>query len=157
MVSLLQFGGVEWVSCRGWPEASFSQGDTWKRLISKYIQAMPSSGSMSEAEEQVAIRGASVAVIHAISAKVGDAARVSQSAAPRASQALVLPLFAAEDVVIFRFPTIVAVPGRCRVECGYKARREPGESHKCDGISMDSLITAAARALAAGDPLAALN
>src|SRR3954452_4887122 len=25
--------GVEWVSCRGPPEASFSQGDTWKRLI----------------------------------------------------------------------------------------------------------------------------
>src|SRR5271156_3516694 len=32
-----------------------------------------------------------------------------------------------------------------------------GESYKCDGISMDSLITAAARALAMGDPLGALN
>ena len=32
-----------------------------------------------------------------------------------------------------------------------------GGSNKCDGISMDSLITAAARALAAGDPLGALN
>src|SRR3954470_14869468 len=32
-----------------------------------------------------------------------------------------------------------------------------GESDKCGGISMDSLITAAARALAAGDPLGALN
>jgi hypothetical protein len=32
-----------------------------------------------------------------------------------------------------------------------------GESDKYDGISMDSLITAAARALAAGDPLAALK
>src|SRR5262245_1165363 len=30
-------------------------------------------------------------------------------------------------------------------------------SYKCDGIPMDSLITAAARALAAGDPLGALN
>src|SRR5438132_11804138 len=30
-------------------------------------------------------------------------------------------------------------------------------SDKCGGISMDSLITAAARALAAGDPLGALN
>src|SRR5919202_233948 len=32
-----------------------------------------------------------------------------------------------------------------------------GGSDKCDGIPMDSLITAAARALAAGDPLGALN
>src|SRR5213594_64200 len=32
-----------------------------------------------------------------------------------------------------------------------------GGSDKCDGIPMDSLITAAARALAAGDPLAALQ
>jgi hypothetical protein len=40
---------------------------------------------------------------------------------------------------------------------GCRAGRQPGESDKCDGISMDSLITAAARALAAGDPLAALN
>lgn len=33
----------------------------------------------------------------------------------------------------------------------------PGRSYKCDGISMDALIAAAARALAAGDPLAALK
>lgn len=33
----------------------------------------------------------------------------------------------------------------------------PGESDKCDGIAMDPLIAAAARALAAGDPLAALK
>src|SRR5712671_4024461 len=32
-----------------------------------------------------------------------------------------------------------------------------GGSYKCDGIPMDSLITAAARALASGDPLGALN
>jgi hypothetical protein len=31
------------------------------------------------------------------------------------------------------------------------------ESYKCDGIPMDALITAAARALAAGDPVGALN
>jgi hypothetical protein len=37
-------------------------------------------------------------------------------------------------------------------------RRGPdGGSDKCDGIPMDSLITAAARALAAGDPLGALK
>ncbi len=40
---------------------------------------------------------------------------------------------------------------------GHKTRRLPGESDKCDAISMDSLITAAARALATGDPLAALK
>jgi hypothetical protein len=104
MVSLLQFGGVEWVSCRGPPEASFSQGDTWKRLISRYIQAMPSTGSMSEAEEQIAIRGASVAVIHAISAKVGEAAMPSQPAAPRVRHALALRFFAAVSVVILGLP-----------------------------------------------------
>src|SRR5215467_12226468 len=32
-----------------------------------------------------------------------------------------------------------------------------GGSYKCDGISMDSLITAAGRALATGDPLGALK
>jgi DNA-binding transcriptional ArsR family regulator len=32
-----------------------------------------------------------------------------------------------------------------------------GESYKCDGIAMDAVIAATARALAAGDPLAALN
>src|SRR4051794_26097812 len=32
-----------------------------------------------------------------------------------------------------------------------------GESDKCGGIGLDSLITAAARALAAGDPFGALN
>jgi hypothetical protein len=36
-------------------------------------------------------------------------------------------------------------PGRCRVEGGCKARRKPRESDKCDGISMHSLIMAAAR------------
>src|SRR5260370_37872855 len=36
-------------------------------------------------------------------------------------------------------------------------RVSKGRSDKCGGIAMDSLITAAARALAAGDPLGALN
>lgn len=35
--------------------------------------------------------------------------------------------------------------------------RLAGESNKCDGIAMDSLITAAARSLAHGDPLLALK
>jgi tetratricopeptide (TPR) repeat protein len=52
------------------------------------------------------------------------------------------------------------VEARCRLSLpqrGWNARRNQLESDECDGISMDSLITAAARALAAGDPLAALN
>src|ERR1700692_1583760 len=41
---------------------------------------------------------------------------------------------------------------------GYSKRRASnGGSDKCDGIPTDSLITAAARALAAGDPLGALK
>src|ERR1700730_18416375 len=41
---------------------------------------------------------------------------------------------------------------------GYsKHRASNGGSDKCDGIPMDSLITAAARALAVGDPLGALK
>jgi hypothetical protein len=41
---------------------------------------------------------------------------------------------------------------------GYSKRLVSNEgSYKCDGIRMDSLITAAARALAAGDPLGALK
>src|SRR5580692_9465221 len=41
---------------------------------------------------------------------------------------------------------------------GYSRRRASEDgSYKCDGNLMDSLITAAARALAAGDPLGALK
>src|SRR2546428_11286918 len=39
----------------------------------------------------------------------------------------------------------------------FSAGYRNGGSDKCDGIPMDSLITAAARALAAGDPLRALK
>src|SRR2546428_1045654 len=39
----------------------------------------------------------------------------------------------------------------------FSAGYRNGGSYKCDGIPMDSLITAAARALAAGDPFGALN
>src|SRR6201996_7950565 len=45
--------------------------------------------------------------------------------------------------------------GLCRG--GLNAGIRNDESYKCGGISMDSLITAAARALAAGDPIGALN
>src|SRR6201987_1982915 len=39
----------------------------------------------------------------------------------------------------------------------FSAEPRRGGSDKCDGIRMDSLITAAARALSAGDPLGALK
>ena len=58
----------------------------WKRLISTYIVVMPWIEKMLEPEEQSAIVGAAFAAIHAISAKVGEAARASQPAAPRASR-----------------------------------------------------------------------
>jgi hypothetical protein len=85
-------------------EANFSQGDRWKRLISTYIVVMPSIGRMLEPREQSAIEGAWFAAINAMSAKVGEAARPSQPAAPRACQARSPALSAAEDVVIFPAP-----------------------------------------------------
>src|SRR5262249_57287995 len=57
----------------------------------------------------------------------------------------------------------VHASGVCRsgvVECPcdrFSPGRREGGSDKCGGIRMDSLITAAARALAAGDPLGALK
>jgi hypothetical protein len=83
-------------------EASFSQGDRWKRLISTYIAVMPSIGSMLW--EQIAIGGAWFAAIQAMSAKVGEAARLSQPAAPRACHARATDLLAAEGVAIFGLP-----------------------------------------------------
>ena len=50
--------------------------------------------------------------------------------------------------------TACFVDGR---EIDLSRRVSNGESYKCGGIPMDSLISAAARALAAGDPLGALN
>src|SRR5206468_9061069 len=50
------------------------------------------------------------------------------------------------------------VPVSCLVIAGYaSARRRQGVSDKYGGIPMDSQIAAAARALAVGDPLGALN
>src|SRR5271165_5521027 len=103
MVSLLD-RAVGQVRGRLRPEANFSQGDRWNRLISRYIAVMGSVPGMLEPEEQSAIGGASFAAIHAMSAKVGEAARPSQPAAPRGRQAHPLPLSAAEDVVIFWAP-----------------------------------------------------
>jgi hypothetical protein len=103
MVSLLCFA-VGQVRYRGRPEASFSHGDRWKRLISRYIVVMPSIGSMLDPEEQRATGRASFAGIHAMSAKLGEAARPSQPAAPGGWQTHPVPLLAAEDVVIFPLP-----------------------------------------------------
>src|SRR5207247_5689244 len=47
--------------------------------------------------------------------------------------------------------------GGCRSRDKLSAGCRDDGSYKCDGIPMDSLITAAARALAAGDPFGALN
>jgi hypothetical protein len=105
---------------------------------------MPSTGRMFEPEEQSAIVGALFNAIHAMSPNVGEAARASQPAAPPACQAIGLPLFAAEGVVIFRLP-IAAIPDRRRIERECNAQQKRRESDKCGGISTGSLITAAAR------------
>jgi hypothetical protein len=65
---------------------------------------MPSIGGTLEPEEQRVIGDASFAAIHAMSAKVGEAARLSQPAALRGCQTDPLPVFAAEDIVIFPLP-----------------------------------------------------
>jgi hypothetical protein len=64
-------------------EISFSQGAEWKALISKYIGVIPLSG---DAAEQSISGGplAETPLSSAMKAKVGAAARHSQSAAPRA-------------------------------------------------------------------------
>jgi hypothetical protein len=83
-------------------EARFSQRGRWKRLVGRYIAVMPWI-DMLEPEEQSATVGATYAAIHAISAKVREAARVIHPAA-RAWEALAPPRLAAEDIVIFRLP-----------------------------------------------------
>jgi hypothetical protein len=66
------------------PENSFSHGERWKRLISKYIQTMLPMGSKPSADEQI-IASTSFAEIQAINAKVGEAARPIQPATSRVS------------------------------------------------------------------------
>ena len=68
-------------------EISFSQGAEWKTLISKYIGTIPLSGDASCAAEQSISGGPPprTPVSSAMMAKVGAAARDSQSAAPRAA------------------------------------------------------------------------
>jgi hypothetical protein len=65
-------------------EISFSQGAKWKALISKYIGTIPLSGDASCVAEQSISSGPPprTPVSSAMMAKVGAAARHSQSAAP---------------------------------------------------------------------------
>jgi hypothetical protein len=68
-------------------EISFSQGAEWKALISKYIGTIPLSGDASCAVEHIIAicPPPRTPVSSAMIAKVGAAARHSQSAAPRAA------------------------------------------------------------------------
>jgi hypothetical protein len=86
-------------------ETSFSQGAEWKALISKYIGTIPLSGDASCAAEQ-SISGGPPPRSSAMIAKVGAAARHSQSAAPRAA-ALPLP---AQAPAVSRWVAIIVVP-----------------------------------------------
>jgi hypothetical protein len=67
-------------------EISFSQGAEWNALISKYIGTIPLSGDASGAAEQSMSGGPPPKPVNsAMMAKVGAAARQSQSAAPSAA------------------------------------------------------------------------
>src|SRR5260370_36161434 len=75
-----------WASLRRL-EISFSQGAEWKALISKYIGTIPLSDDESCAVEHIIaiFPPPRTPVSSAMIAKVGAAARHSQSAAPRAA------------------------------------------------------------------------
>lgn len=100
---------------------------------------MPSTGSSVLPAAHIDSGGASVAEISAIAANTGAAASASHAGFPVA-------LFAAADIAMLRRGWFDEPRDGLRA----------GESYKCDAI-MDSLIKAAARALAAGDALAALD
>jgi hypothetical protein len=68
---------------------SFSQGAEWKALISKYIGTIPLSADPCPAEQSAAIGPSlSTPVSSAMIAKVGDAAKYSQSTMTRPAAAL---------------------------------------------------------------------
>jgi len=90
-------------SCRERAEASFSQGDKWKKLISKYIQAMPPMGRMPGPDEHI-MACMSFAENQAINAKVGEAARPSQLAASRDGWVSAGRFLASMNIVIFELP-----------------------------------------------------
>jgi hypothetical protein len=68
------------------PEISLSQGAEWKALISPYIGTMPVIADASPADEQSMSGGPPrTPVSSAMVAKVGAAAKDSQSVAPNAA------------------------------------------------------------------------
>ena len=69
------------------PEINLSHGAVWNALISKYIGTIPLSGDPRCAAVQSHCGWPLVAVMSAMTAKVGAAARLSQSAAARATAA----------------------------------------------------------------------
>ena len=71
-------------------DTSFSQGATWKTLISTYIATIPVSGDVSCPVEQSRSEPSPKAVTSPMKAKVGAAANDSQRAPPRVT-ALPLP------------------------------------------------------------------
>jgi hypothetical protein len=85
-------------------EISFSQGAEWKALISRYVRTIPLSGDAScAAEQSMSEPPPKTPVSSAMTAKVGAAARHSQSAARKAA-ALPLPAWA---LAILRWATII--------------------------------------------------
>jgi hypothetical protein len=66
-------------------ESSFSQGAKWKELISKHITVIALSGDAFCAEQNMPCELPRTPVSNAMIAKVGAAARHSQSAGPRAA------------------------------------------------------------------------
>src|SRR4029079_2385022 len=103
-------------------------------------------------------------VSNAMTAKVGAAARHTQLLALRAGSARHCSRvsFVCFIIVVHLREVSLFVDPDVRSDVrgggdGSSDRPPSGASDKCDGISMDSLITAAARALATGDPLGALN
>lgn len=88
---------------REWADASFSQDDRWKRLISKYMKAMLPIGRTPGPGAQITAC-MSCAEFQAIDAKVGEAARASQPAASRESWVSEERFFANMNVVIFELP-----------------------------------------------------
>src|SRR5579871_3954476 len=81
------------------------------------------------------------------------AGRAALPATPRVSPSCVSPSF----FTPLSSPVAVAAKHWFAVVRSISTGPSNGGSDKCVGIQMDSLITAAARALAAGDPLGALN
>jgi hypothetical protein len=83
------------------PAESLSQGDKWNRHISRYIVLMSPSGKIPEPAEHITIGEAALALSQAMTAKLGDAAKVSR---PGRRQARTLPFSADEVTVILRPP-----------------------------------------------------